>query len=184
MATGIVGREVELASVHAFVEGVSERSAALVLEGEAGMGKTTLWNAAVEHAEERGATVLRARPSESETALSFAGVFDLLDPVLERALEPLPPPQRRALSRALVLEDDEGPPPDPRAVGVAVLSVLRGLAAAEPVVVAVDDVQWLDTASSGALSFAACRLDSEHVGVLLARRSSIVAISSPRSSGS
>jgi DNA-binding CsgD family transcriptional regulator len=171
--SGIVGREAELASVHAFVEGVPEGAAALVLEGEAGMGKTTLWNAALERAGEQDVLVLRARPSESETALSFAGVFDLLDPVLDRALDPLPEAQRRALARALVLEDDEGPPPDPHAVGVAVLNALRGLAAAGPVVVAVDDVQWLDTASSGALAFAVRRLGGEQVGVLLAQRTGL-----------
>jgi DNA-binding CsgD family transcriptional regulator len=168
--SGIVGREAELASVHGFVEGVSAGAAALVLEGEAGMGKTTLWNAAVDEAEERGLAVLRARPSESETALSFAGVADLLDSVLDRALEPLPAPQRRALSRALVLEDDEGPPPDPHAVGVALLNVLRSLASERPILVAVDDVQWLDAASSGALAYGSRRLDAERVGVLLARR--------------
>lgn len=171
--SGIVGREAELASVRGFVEGISAGAAALVLEGEAGMGKTTLWTAGVELAEESRVVVLRSRPAESETALSFAGIFDLLDPVLDRALEPLPAAQRRALSRALVLEDDEGPPPDPHAVGVAVLNVLRGLAASEPVVVAVDDVQWLDTASSGALAFAVRRLRDEPVGLLLARRTGL-----------
>jgi DNA-binding CsgD family transcriptional regulator len=169
----IVGREAELGAVHAFVDGLADGPAALVLEGDAGMGKTTLWNAALDHAEQHGVTVLRSRPAESETALSFAGVFDLLDPVLDRALDPLPAAQRKALSRALVLEDDEGPPPDPHAVGVAVLNALRGLAATEPVVVAVDDVQWLDSASAGALAFAARRLDSEEVGVLVALRSGL-----------
>ncbi len=168
--SGIVGREAELASVHAFVEGVPDGAAVLVLEGEAGMGKTTLWTAGVERAEEREAVVLQSKPSESETALSFAGIGDLLDPVLDRALEPLPPAQRRALARALVLEDDEGPAPTPHAVGVAVLNALRGLASIGPVIVAVDDVQWLDAASAAALAYAARRLRAEPAGVLLARR--------------
>ena len=88
------------------------------------MGKTTLWSAGVAHAEERGLRVLRALPAESETELSFAGLGDLLDPVLGDALDALVPAQRRALSRALVLDDMDGPSPDPHAVGVAVLNVL------------------------------------------------------------
>ena len=170
MPGAVVGRDAELASIRDFVVNVSGGGAALVLEGEAGAGKTTLWNAAVEVAEEHGLLVLRARPSESETTLSFAGIGDLLYPVLERALEPLPPPQRRALSRALVLEDDEGAPPDPHAVGVAVLNGLRGLVEGAPMLLAIDDVHWLDPASAAALAYAARRLGSDSVGVLLARR--------------
>ena len=169
----VVGRDAERASIRDFVASVSDGAAALVLEGEAGTGKTTLWTAGVETAEEAGLRVLRARPGESETALSFAGVRDLLDPVLEQALEPLPAPQRRALSRALVLESDEGAPPDPHAVGVAVLNGVRGLAEGEPMLLAIDDVQWLDPASAGALAYAGRRLAAERVGFLLARRSSL-----------
>jgi DNA-binding CsgD family transcriptional regulator len=167
---GVVGREAELESLRDFVARISGGAAALVLAGEAGMGKTTLWDAGLAAAEDAGLRLLRARPSESERTLSFAGVRDLFDPVLERALGCLPDAQKRALSRALVLEDDGGPPPDPHAVGVAVLGVVRELAGTETVLVAVDDVQWLDEASTGALAYAARRLADEHVGVLLARR--------------
>jgi DNA-binding CsgD family transcriptional regulator len=170
MAGSIVGREAELVLLRAFVDSLSDGAAALVLEGEAGMGKTTLWSAGVEDARDRGLLVLEARPAVSEIALSFSGIGDLLDPVLEEALAPLPSAQRRALSRALVLEDDDGPTSDPHAIGVAVLNALRALADASPVVLAVDDVQWLDAASTGALRYGARRLRSERVGVLLARR--------------
>ncbi|HSI98523.1 MAG TPA: AAA family ATPase, partial [Gaiellaceae bacterium] len=170
MPGAVVGREAELASIRDFVASISDGAAALVLEGEAGMGKTTLWEATVDKAEAQGVLVLRARPSESETALSFSGIGDLLDRVLGEALAPLPAGQRRALSRALVLDDDEGPPPDPHAVGVAVLNAVRALAETRRMLIAVDDVQWLDAPSSGALSYAARRLDGERVGVLLARR--------------
>ena len=88
-------------------------AAVLALEGDAGVGKTTLWEAGLEEAGDRGFRVLAARPAESETALSFSGIGDLLGPVLDEALAPLPAAQNRALSRALVLGDDEGPPPDP-----------------------------------------------------------------------
>ena len=166
----IVGRDAELASLHDFVASVPDGAAALVLEGEAGVGKTTLWEAGAGEAEERGLRVLRAQPAESETALSFSGIGDLLDPFLDEALAPLPAAQRRALSRALVLEEAEGPTPDPHAVGVAALNALRALADDDPVLVAVDDVQWLDAASAGALGYAGRRLRAERVGVLLARR--------------
>ncbi|MBA3380666.1 MAG: AAA family ATPase [Actinobacteria bacterium] len=170
MPAAIVGRDAELASLRDFVASVSDGASTLVLDGEAGVGKTTLWLDVLTAAEERGLRVLRSRPAESENALSFSGVGDLFDGVLEEALAPLADPQRRALARALVLEDDGGPAPDERAVGIAVLGSLRALAETTPLLVAVDDVQWLDAASSAALAYAARRLEAERVGVLLARR--------------
>jgi DNA-binding CsgD family transcriptional regulator len=170
MPAVVVGRDAELASTRDFVSGISEGASVLVLEGEVGMGKTTLWRAAVAEAEAAGLLVLQAQPAESEVALSFCGLGDLLDPVLEEALAPLAAGQRSAIARALVLEDVEGPAPDAHAAGVALLNALRGLAGNRQVLVAVDDVQWLDAASSSALAFATRRLKTERVGVLLARR--------------
>lgn len=169
----IVGRDAELASLRDFVASLSDGVAVLVLEGEAGMGKTTLWSAGVAYAGEREVAVLQARPAESETSLSFSAARDLLDPVLDDALAALVPAQRRALARALVLDEGEGPAPDPHAVGVAVLNALRSLAAERPLVVAVDDVQWLDSASAAALAFAGRRLREEPIALLLARRLSL-----------
>jgi DNA-binding CsgD family transcriptional regulator len=173
MPAVVVGRDTELASIRDFVAGISDEASALVLEGEAGMGKTTLWRAGVEAAEGAGLCVLQAEPAESETALSFSGLGDLLDPVLDEALAPLPAAQRGALARALVLEEVEGPAPDAHAAGVAVLNALRGLCGARDVLVAVDDIQWLDAASASALAYAARRLRSERIGLLLARRSGL-----------
>jgi len=170
MTGSIVGRDPELASLGAFLESVEAGAAALVLEGEAGVGKTTLWAETVARAQEQGFRVLEARPAESETSFSFAGLGDLVGRVLDNALEALPAAQRRALSRALVLEEDDGRPPDPHAIGVAVLSVLRSLADERPVLVAIDDVQWLDAASAVALGYGARRLRDERVGILLSRR--------------
>lgn len=173
MPASVVGRDSELAAIEDFLAGIPERAAVLALEGEAGMGKTTLWKAGIDAAEAGGLRVLRAQLAESETTLTFTGLGDLLDPVLEEVLEPLAAAQRSALARALVLEETVGPPPDARAVGVALLNVLRGLAAGGDVLVAVDDVQWLDAASSAAIGYAARRLVSERIGLLLARRTGI-----------
>ena len=112
MSPGVVGRDAELASLHSFASSIPAGACALVLEGDAGVGKTTLWEVGVEEAGDRGFRVLAARPAESETALSFSGICDLLDPVLDEALAPLSPAQHRALSRALVLGGDDDDPPE------------------------------------------------------------------------
>jgi DNA-binding CsgD family transcriptional regulator len=171
--TGIVGRDAELDVLRNFVSSVAVGASSLVLEGEAGVGKTTLWEVGAAEAEARGFRVLAARPAESETALSFSGLGDVLDTVLDEALATLPEAQKRALSRALVLDADEGPPPDPHSVGVAFMNALRALAEEGPVVIAVDDVQWLDAASSSALVYAARRLRVERVGALIAGRAPV-----------
>jgi len=173
MSSGFVGRDVELASLRDFVSSVPAGVAALVLEGEAGVGKTTLWDAGVAEAGARELGVLVARPAESETALSFSGIGDLLEPVIDLALEPLSTAQRRALSRALVLDDDDGPSPDPHAIGLALLNALRSLSETRPLLVAIDDAQWLDAASAAGLAYAVRRLHAERVGVLLSRRSGL-----------
>jgi DNA-binding CsgD family transcriptional regulator/DNA polymerase III delta prime subunit len=165
----LVGRDQELAELDALLE---ERTAtALLLEGEPGIGKTTVWLHGLARARDHGHRVLEARPGASESELGFSALADLLAGQLEDVLPRLPDPQRRALETALLLVDAEGPPPDQRAIGTAVLNVLRGFAAERPLVLAVDDVQWLDAASAAALSFAARRLREESVTLVLTRRS-------------
>src|SRR5262249_44808195 len=97
-----------MAAVAAFVDAVGSGSAGLVLEGAAGIGKTTVWAAGAALAAGRGYTVLSCRPAESEARLSFAALGDLLGGVLEEAVAGLPPPQRRALEVALLLADPAG----------------------------------------------------------------------------
>jgi DNA-binding CsgD family transcriptional regulator len=169
MAVDIVGREVELASVHAFLDGQDEGPAALTLDGEAGIGKSTLWLAGVAAARERGFRVLVSRPAEAERRLAHAGLGDLFESVLERVLPVLPAPRRRALELALLVEEDPHGF-DARTLGVAVRSGLEALAAVEPVVLAIDDVQWLDPSSASALAFALRRLEGQPILLLLARR--------------
>jgi DNA-binding CsgD family transcriptional regulator len=165
----IVGREEELGSLHAFIDEVGAAHAAFVLEGDAGIGKSTLWLAGVEHARAQGLRVLSSRPAEVERGLAFAGLGDLFEDVLESVLPALPAPRRHALEVALLVEEDPDGF-DPRTLGVAVRSALEVLTAEEPVVVAIDDVQWLDPSSASALAFALRRLDKQPILLLLARR--------------
>ena len=164
----IVGRDEELAAVAAFLDG--DFPAALVLAGEAGIGKTTVWRAALAQARERDVRVLVARPGESEARLSFAGLADLLEPVFDDALVALPLVQRRALEAALLLSEDERPAPDQMTISTACLGVFRRLAGEGRVLVAVDDVQWLDPPTALVLEFVARRLTQEPAGLLVAER--------------
>src|SRR5829696_3469642 len=167
---GVIGRERELETLRDVIGGIERGPSALVLEGPPGAGKTTLWRAAVEAARQRGLRVLDTRPAETEAKLAFAGLADLLEDVVDEVLPLLPPPQRRALAVALLLEDAEAAAPEDRGVHAALLGVVRGLAARRPLLVAVDDVQWLDAPSAAALRFAIRRLRGERVGLLLALR--------------
>ena len=169
MAVDIVGREVEFASIHAFLQRPAEGPVALVLEGEAGIGKSTLWLTGVEAARERGFRVLVSRPAEAERGLAHAGLGDLFENVLESVLPALPAPRRHALEVALLVEEDPDGF-DPRTLGVAVRSALEVLAADGPVVLAIDDAQWLDPSSASALAFALRRLGDRSILLLLARR--------------
>jgi DNA-binding CsgD family transcriptional regulator len=164
----IVGRDDELAAIHAFLEGAGREPCAFVLQGEVGIGKSTLWDAAVAEAAGRAARVLVSRPAEAEQGLAFAGLGDLLEPVLDDVLPLLPPPRRRALEIALLVGETSGPA-DPRALAVAVRSALEALAEDGPLVVAVDDVQWLDRPSADAVAFALRRVDRP-LSLILARR--------------
>ena len=172
MNPSVVGRDREVAVAEEAFERMRSGPAALLIEGEPGIGKTTLWRATVQCAGERGLRVLEARPAEAEVPLSYAAVGDLLAPVLDAALAGLPAPQRRALEVALLIADPDGEPPDQRAIAIALLATLRTLAADEGVVVAIDDLQWLDADSERVLSFALRRLSDERLLALLARRPS------------
>jgi DNA-binding CsgD family transcriptional regulator len=165
----IVGRDAELDAIASFLE-PGAGSGALLIEGDAGIGKTTLWRCGVERGAERGWNVLTAGPSASEARLAFAAIGDLLGEAVHTVASELPPPQRHALEVALLLDEPAGRSPNERAVAVAVLQTLRAIARERPVLVAVDDVQWLDRPSADVLSFVARRLGDDPVALLLAQR--------------
>jgi len=166
----IVGREVELASVHAFLTDARRRLSALHLHGEAGIGKSTVWQAALAEAARIGCRVVSTRPTEAEAQLPFAGLNDLFGTLLDEVQPELPVPQRLALDIALLRAAPGPQPPDPLAISLAVLGLVRTSAADCPLVVAIDDAPWLDASSAAVLEFVLRRLDSEPVGVLVAER--------------
>src|SRR6478672_8618154 len=166
----VVGRESELARLEALLEPGTSRPRVALIEGEPGMGKSTIWSAAIERAVELAWRVLDIRPTDAEATFAYAGLGDLFESVPDDSLAGLPTPQRQALRVALLRAEPEGPNPDARAVAVACLNTLRSLSAEGPVVVAVDDIQWLDPPSAQALGFAIRRLDGDSILFLLARR--------------
>ena len=166
---GIFGREPELAATRRWA-GNDWSLRALVLSGGAGIGKTTLWEAGIELARERGMRVLLSRASAAEARLSFAALIDLCDRVDTGALVDAPAPQRAALEVALLRAEPGTVAGEPLAIGLGLLNALRSLAASGPLLVAIDDLQWLDAPSADALAFVARRLGAEDVRFLLAKR--------------
>jgi len=170
MPEGIFGRDAELNAVSGFLAGLSAAPSALVLAGTAGAGKTTLLREAAEQAAGRGYTVLRTLPARSDMRLAFAGLADLLGSRLDEILLRLPAPQRRALGVALLVEDAPQVPPDPHVIAAGFRTALLALAASAPVVVVIDDIQWLDAPTAAAAGFVLRRLARERVGLLCAQR--------------
>jgi DNA-binding CsgD family transcriptional regulator len=166
----LVGRERELEAGRRFLAAVPQRTAGLLFRGEAGIGKTVLWRQIADEACGLGYRVLVSRCFEAEVPLGFATLADLLEDVVGEVLDELPPAQRSALGFALRLSDPETGAPDALTVSRGVLGMLRLMAASTPVVLALDDVQWVDPASARVLSFALHRLEGEQVGALLTHR--------------
>jgi predicted ATPase len=145
VANAIIGREAEIVAIERFLERARLGPAALVIEGEAGIGKTTVWVEAVRIAEACAFRVLQARPAESEVQLSYAALADLVGRVFEETRSALPAVQERALAATLLrAEADEVA--EPRTTATALIGVLTALAAERPMLLAFDDVLWLDAA--------------------------------------
>ncbi|HST25454.1 MAG TPA: ATP-binding protein, partial [Gaiellaceae bacterium] len=164
----IVGREAESARIAAFLAG-GARPGTLLIEGVPGVGKTTLWDAGVGIARREKVRLLAVRPSGAEAQLSFAALTDLLDGVDVASVPGVPEPQREALDVALLRSRPGDAKPGSRAVALGLLNVLRALTS-RPLVVAIDDVQWLDRPSAEALAFCARRLDEHDVRFLVTKR--------------
>lgn len=178
-AAQLVGRELELEAIDRFLAAVADGACSVLLEGEAGIGKTVLIEHALLKADARDYQVLAAKPTSAERSLSFFGLTDLFSDSHDLVAE-LPAPQRRALEAALLLEEPADGRPDARAIAVGVLGVLRTIAASRPVVVAVDDLQWLDDASAAALGSALRRVKNERIGALVAIRKEVMSSAAER----
>src|SRR5580692_8653533 len=164
----IIGRDAGLARLRGLVDPVPSASRVLLVTGEAGMGKTVLLADAADRARRAGMRVLSVTGRESESKLAFAGLHQLLRPVLPAAAG-LPRRLAQALLGALGLAAEPGAP-DPLLTGVAVLTLLSDLSERSPVLVVVDDAHWLDRSSLDALAFAGRRLDTERVVLLVGAR--------------
>ncbi len=164
----IIGREAELARLRGLVNPVPQASQVLLVIGEAGMGKSVLLADTAEWAQAAGMRVLSVTGRESESKLAFAGLHQLLRPVLPAAAG-LPGRQARALLGALGLDADPAAP-DPLLTGVAVLTLLSDLSERSPLLVVADDAHWLDRSSLDVLAFAGSRLDAERVVLLVGAR--------------
>jgi DNA-binding CsgD family transcriptional regulator len=178
--SSLVGRGEEGRAIDALLSATAGASTGLVIEGEPGIGKTTLWLDALKRARRQGIRVLVARASAAESVLAYAALADLLAEVDHEVWADLPPPQRHGLAAALLSEDESaGPAVEQRAVGAAFHAVLNTLAGESPVLVAVDDLQWLDGSSAAAMAFVARRV-SGRVGWLCTARSDAASLSAAR----
>ncbi|HEV3290494.1 MAG TPA: AAA family ATPase, partial [Streptosporangiaceae bacterium] len=167
----IIGREAALARLRALVDEVRLPGQVLLVTGDAGMGKTVLLADAAGRARSAGLQVLSVTGRESESRLAFAGLHQLLRPVLSGAAD-LPTRQAQALMGALGLAADPVAP-DPLLTGVAVLTLLSDLSERCPVLVVADDAHWLDRSSLEALAFVGSRLDAERVVLLMGARGQV-----------
>lgn len=167
MATAVLGRQLELTTIAQLLDERPTGPLALIIEGDAGIGKTTLWEAALDLARQRSWRVLAARPAEAEARFSYGAARDLLGTLVDETIDRLPGPQRRAVETAFLRAEGRA---NPHAVSAGVLGILRAASGSGPVLVAIDDLQWLDAASARVLEFALRRMTAEPVGVLAASR--------------
>ena len=179
-SAGLLGRADAVAEGLRFLDALSLEPGprALILGGAAGIGKTAVWRSVLDEARRRRLSTMVAAPSASEADLSFSALTDLLRDVDREVLTGLPSPQRVALGAAML----EGPAPDAlagapssdiRTIGSGLLGILRALAKEQPLIVAIDDVQWLDPGSRAVVAFAARRLGDARIGFLLAIRDDV-----------
>ena len=166
----LVGRSTEVAQAIEVVAG-NKPELAVLIEGAPGIGKTVVLEAAIDAAASAGALVLQTRPREAEMRMPLLGLHDLLGPVIPDALRSLSAPQRSRLETALgIAAATDGADVDEGKLAVAVLHLLRGLAARRRVVLAIDDLQWLDASTAAVLDVALGRLREANVRLLATAR--------------
>jgi DNA-binding CsgD family transcriptional regulator len=165
----LVGRRQELAAIDAFLGALPGGGSALVFVGDAGVGKTTLWQEAVATARSRGLGVVVTRAAATESLLSFAGLADLVAGIGDAELAALPAPQRAAFEQVLLRRPGAGSV-ELLAVSLATAGVFRAVAARKPLLIGIDDLQWLDAATASVLSFALRRLAEGPIGVVASQR--------------
>ena len=163
----LVGRERELGMVHGLVEGVGHGGGALVVRGDPGIGKSAILAAVGTQATELGMAMLTTTGVQTETHLPFAGLHQLLQPIIPGA-KGLPARRRSALLAAFGLADVAAP--DRFLIALAALELLADTAARSPVLLVVEDAQWLDRPTGDVLAFVARRLESEPIVLLAAIR--------------
>ena len=167
----LVGRDPELATIDRFLRSVGEGYQAVVFRGGAGYGKSALLEETVVRARAAGFRALTARPAETEAELPFGVLAELFESVGMSQLD-LPGPQARALDVALRRVDpDEARPVDPLGLSLAVVAAVRELAKEQPLLVALDDLQWCDPPSLRTLEFALRRVESEQIRLAAGLRS-------------
>lgn len=166
--TIVIGQSTHQSAIGAFLDSMALGPSALLIEGEPGIGKTTLWSAVVEQAHERGFQVLSTRPAAAESVLAYTALADLLEEADPRAWADLPAPQLLAVDQVLLRADNDAVT-DQRAVAAAFLSVVERLSEDRPVLLAIDDLQWLDPSSRHVIAFAVRRL-AGRTGVLASLR--------------
>jgi DNA-binding CsgD family transcriptional regulator len=175
MDTGLVGRDGEIAEISAFLSATSGAPAALAITGDAGIGKTVLWKHVAQDSG-RWARVLSCRPTAAERPLAFSALDDLFSAVAGDVLPALRGPRRQAVEAMLLRQPADDPLsaglllPERRVLARAILDVLRILSGSAPLVIAVDDTQWLDRSSARVLEFCFRRLQREPVSILLTFR--------------
>lgn len=165
-----LGRDAEFEVIDEFLRALPDGLSVLVLDGEPGIGKTTLWDLAVASARSLSVTVMTSRPTQAESDLPYLGLGDLLNHVPDDILAELPAPQRNALEIALLRTEAGSTSLQPRAVAVAVLNLMTKTSQSAPLLVAIDDLQWLDVPSRRVLRFALRRTGSAPIGLLATMR--------------
>jgi DNA-binding CsgD family transcriptional regulator len=161
----LVGRDSEVVQLTGLLDRASEHGSAVLIRGAAGIGKTSVLGAAVADARSRGFRVLTMTGIESEAHLPYAGLHQLLHPVIAQ-VENLPPPQKSALKTALGTTADEAP--EMFLVALAALNLIEDVASDRPILVAADDIQWLDVPTTAVLTFIARRVEPTNIVVLAA----------------